>query len=41
MLELSDHQDEHYRNCFTDGMYLTGDLVRRDADGYHDSGAVQ
>jgi len=24
---------ERYLNCFTDGWYLTGDLVRRDADG--------
>jgi len=23
-----------YRNCFADGWYLTGDLVRRDRDGY-------
>jgi acetyl-CoA synthetase len=28
------HEDERYRKCFTDGMYLTGDLVKRDADGY-------
>ena len=28
------HEDERYRNCFTNGMYLTGDLVKRDADGY-------
>jgi acetyl-CoA synthetase len=28
------HQDERYRKCFTDGMYLTGDLVKRDSDGY-------
>ncbi|MFO1317705.1 MAG: acetate--CoA ligase [Burkholderiales bacterium] len=27
-------QDERYRKCFADGCYLTGDLVRRDADGY-------
>ncbi len=25
---------ERYRDCFVDGLYLTGDLVRRDADGY-------
>jgi acetyl-CoA synthetase len=28
------NEDERYRRCFTDGMYLTGDLVKRDADGY-------
>ena len=29
------HQDERYRKCFTpDGLYLTGDLVKRDEDGY-------
>lgn len=28
------HEDERYRKSFTDGLYLTGDLVRRDADGY-------
>lgn len=27
-------EDERYRRCFTDGWYLTGDLARRDADGY-------
>ena len=26
--------DERYRECFAGGWYLTGDLVRRDADGY-------
>jgi acetyl-CoA synthetase len=26
--------DERYRACFAGGWYLTGDLVRRDADGY-------
>jgi acetyl-CoA synthetase len=26
--------DERYRKCFADGWYLTGDLARRDADGY-------
>jgi acetyl-CoA synthetase len=26
--------DERYRACFSDGWYLTGDLVRKDADGY-------
>jgi len=28
------HQDERYRKCFVDGLYLSGDLVKRDADGY-------
>jgi acetyl-CoA synthetase len=27
-------QEERYRKCFADGYYLTGDLVRRDGDGY-------
>ena len=27
-------QEELYQRCFSDGWYLTGDLVRRDADGY-------
>jgi acetyl-CoA synthetase len=27
-------EQERYRKCFRDGWYLTGDLVRRDADGY-------
>lgn len=26
--------EERYRKCFVDGWYLTGDLVRRDTDGY-------
>ncbi len=26
--------DERYRKCFAGGWYLTGDLVRRDDDGY-------
>jgi acetyl-CoA synthetase len=26
--------DERYRACFRDGWYLTGDLARRDRDGY-------
>jgi acetyl-CoA synthetase len=26
--------EERYRRCFADGYYLTGDLARRDADGY-------
>jgi acetyl-CoA synthetase len=28
------HQPERYRNCFASDWYLTGDLARRDADGY-------
>jgi acetyl-CoA synthetase len=28
------HEDERYRKCFAEGWYLTGDLVKRDADGY-------
>jgi acetyl-CoA synthetase len=27
-------QDERYRKCFADNWYLSGDLARRDADGY-------
>ncbi len=27
-------EEERYRKCFAGGWYLTGDLVRRDADGY-------
>jgi acetyl-CoA synthetase len=27
--------DERYASCFVAGWYLTGDLVRRDADGYY------
>ncbi len=27
-------EEERYRKCFADGWYLTGDLARRDADGY-------
>ncbi len=27
-------QEERYRKCFADGLYFTGDLARRDADGY-------
>ena len=29
------HEDERYRRCFAGGYYLSGDLVRRDADGYY------
>ncbi len=28
------HAEERYRKCFTDGLYLTGDLAKKDADGY-------
>ena len=28
------NQDERYRKCFCGDLYLTGDLVKRDADGY-------
>lgn len=28
-------EEERYRKCFVDGWYLTGDLVRRDTDGYY------
>ncbi|BAK77071.1 acetyl-CoA synthetase [Pseudogulbenkiania sp. NH8B] len=28
-------QDERYRKCFSGELYLTGDLARRDADGYY------
>ncbi len=28
------HDEERYRRCFEGGWYLTGDLARRDADGY-------
>ena len=27
-------EDERYRRCFVDGWYLSGDIARRDADGY-------
>jgi acetyl-CoA synthetase len=27
-------ESERYWKCFSDGLYLTGDLARRDADGY-------
>jgi len=29
------HEEERYRRCFVGGWYLTGDLARRDADGYY------
>jgi acetyl-CoA synthetase len=29
------HEDERYQKCFAGGWYLTGDLARRDADGYY------
>jgi acetyl-CoA synthetase len=29
------HDEERYARCFTDGWYLTGDVARRDADGYY------
>jgi acetyl-CoA synthetase len=29
------HDEERYHRCFADGWYLTGDLARRDADGYY------
>jgi acetyl-CoA synthetase len=29
------HDDARYARCFVDGWYLTGDLVRRDADGWY------
>jgi len=28
------NEEERYRKCFVGGWYLTGDLARRDADGY-------
>lgn len=28
-------QEERYRKCFVDGWYLTGDLARRDEEGYY------
>ena len=28
-------EDERYRRCFVDGWYLSGDIARRDADGYY------
>jgi acetyl-CoA synthetase len=29
------HEEERYRKCFAQGWYFTGDLARRDADGYY------
>ena len=29
------HEDERYRKCFADNLYLTGDLAKRDGDGYY------
>jgi len=29
------HDDERYRACFVGGWYVTGDLARRDADGWY------
>ena len=29
------HEDARYARCFAGGWYLTGDLARRDADGYY------
>ena len=28
------HEPDRYRKCFRDDLYLTGDLVKRDSDGY-------
>ncbi|MBS0519219.1 MAG: acetate--CoA ligase [Proteobacteria bacterium] len=28
-------EEERYRKCFADGWYLSGDLARRDSDGYY------
>jgi len=28
------HEEDRYRKCFVDGWYLTGDLARRDEEGY-------
>jgi len=29
------HQEERYRKCFVGDLYLTGDLAKRDEDGYY------
>ena len=29
------HDEDRYRKCFTGGWYLTGDLAKRDAEGYY------
>jgi len=29
------NEDARYRKCFADGWYLTGDLAKRDGDGYY------
>jgi acetyl-CoA synthetase len=29
------NNEARYQQCFADGLYLTGDLVRRDAEGYY------
>ncbi|GKV71807.1 acetate--CoA ligase [Pseudarthrobacter sp. NCCP-2145] len=29
------HEEERYRRCFAGGWYLTGDIAKRDADGYY------
>jgi acetyl-CoA synthetase len=29
------HEHERYQKCFVSGFYLTGDLAKRDADGYY------
>lgn len=29
------HDEERYRKCFVSGWYITGDLAKRDADGYY------
>jgi acetyl-CoA synthetase len=28
------HDEERYKKCFVDGWYISGDLAKRDADGY-------